>query len=175
MHRIYASTTEPAPLLILLAITRVDSKQTLIGSISQIAWKWRMPHMFASNLFAFVIIYLLLIFQRLRKLAAKTNVFLNTCTACFLYWVVLSVYFQEGCFESCAISSTCLLIISVLMANKLIIMTLSPIFEVQRRRIEEFKWFLNAWTILCSSSSDRAILSTWGGHIVSFRFHEKTT
>ena len=99
--------------------------------------------MFASNLFAFVIIYLLLIFQRLRKLAAKTNVFLNTCTACFLYWVVLSVYFQEGCFESCAISSTCLLIISVLMANKLIIMTLSPIFEVQRRRIEEFKWFTN--------------------------------
>ena len=93
--------------------------------------------------------YLGFIFPKLRG-GTRVVGYLGYGVIVSLEWFFASLYGQQGCYESCAVSKAFVVILSMVMVDQLVLLNLTPIYRTNRRSITTLTRFLHIWTLLCS-------------------------
>jgi hypothetical protein len=98
-----------------------------------------------------IMFYCVRIHSRLRTTAKRLGI-LSFWTAFGEMGMVVAIYFQEGCFEGCAIWSALFFSYCAFLTQQFVLSALEPIYSLQKRPMRRFSVFLTAWNVLISLS-----------------------
>ena len=85
-----------------------------------------------------------------RLLKSRTRIIGFTCVFQFIavFSSFLFIYVQQGCYEGCAVMSIIVLNLSAIIVDQVVLLILTPIFIIQRKKSRKFMNFLHIWTAI---------------------------
>ena len=97
--------------------------------------------------FIIAMLYIFKIHRRLKNSARSLGIvsFISLFT---LLSMLLSILFQDGCFEGCAVMGIVHFTILSYMCQKVLLLALTPVYAVQHKPIDRLQRFLVGWNII---------------------------